>query len=379
MIRTQPRETASDGADPDPTAGRSRLPSAAEVLPWLTRRVSVRPFGPGWWSFNPSVHYDRATGIWRCVFRCANYSLPDGVPQLSPDARRGRAATRNAIAVLDPATLEIAGLREVRELDDLPRSNACTSLGFEDMRLFSTERDGLMAVATCLERNVERPSCPEMVLCWIDDAGDVVRVAPLRGSWSHRPQKNWSPFDGTATPRLLYSIERGVVMGEDGPVRGSPPPTPAARRPQGAQIANRGRSGVEIKIMTGYAVVASPAAAPPAPGSSELRGGSQLVAIGGDRWLGIAHEMKLRQPERKKYYWHTLYLCDGAGRLLARSAPLKLDGERGIEFAAGIAVDDRGGVAISYGTDDHDSWIAVTRLDAILGILRPVDRTTSSP
>jgi hypothetical protein len=103
-----------------------------------------------------------------------------------------------------------------------------------------------------------------------------------------------------------------------------------------------------------------------------LRGGSQLVRVGGDRWLGIAHETKLMQPERRKFYWHTFYLCDDDGRMIERSPPLKLDGERGIEFAAGLAMDDQGGAAISYGTDDHDAWIAVTRLDAILGILRPI-------
>lgn len=338
----------------------------------MVRRISIRPFGSGWWSFNPSLHHDRTDGAWRCVFRCANYSLPDGIPQLSPDARGGRAATRNVIALLDPVTLAILGMREMRELDQRPRARGCPSLGYEDLRLFRTARDGLCAVATALHLNLERPSCPEVVLCHLDPRLDIVDASPLRGPWSAGPQKNWSPFDGTAEPRLLYSIERGVVMSDRGPVRGSPI-CQVPRRPSGAVVRSIGRCGVEVKVMGGRPDAHHPPAAPAAPGSTELRGGSQLIEIGGDRWLGVAHEMRLRQPHRRKFYWHTLYVVDGEGRLFERSPPFKLSASHGIEFAAGIAMDDRGGIAISYGTDDHDSWIAITTLEAVTRVLRPID------
>ena len=45
------------------------------------------------------------------------------------------------------------------------------------------------------------------------------------------------------------------------------------------------------------------------------------------------------------------------------------------DIPAGIDIDGRGGVAISFGTDDHDSWIGVTDLDAILRVLAPVERS----
>jgi hypothetical protein len=359
----------------DRKTGRRRLPAAQDILPWMTRCVSISPFGPGWWSFNPCVHRDQS-GTWRVALRLANYSLPGGIPQLSPDARQGRAATRNVLATLDPVTLALASWREVAELDDQPRATSCASLGYEDLRLFSTERDGLMGIATALQLNLQHPSRPEMVLLRFDEAGDVADARPLRGPWSAQAQKNWSPFDGAPEPRFLYSIERGVVMGEDGPVPGSPLPMSAEPRQLTGIVANNiGRCGVEVKVMGTMARAPGPVPAQPAPpGSTELRGGSQLVRVGGDRWLGIAHETKLMQPERKKFYWHTFYLLDDDGRMVERSRPFKLDGERGIEFAAGLALDDQGGAAISYGTDDHDAWIAVTRLDAILEILRPIGR-----
>ncbi len=358
-------------------ATQRRLPTATEILStWMARRVSIRPFGSGWWSFNPSIHHDRVDRAWRCVFRCANYSLPGGVPQLSPDARAGRAATRNVVTTLDPSTLEIVSAREMRELDDRPRATACPSLGYEDMRLFRTARDGLVGVATALQCNLEHPGLPEVVICRLDRQLDVVDVAPLRGPWSTQAQKNWSPFDGTDEVRLLYSIERGVVMSDRGPVTGSPSPTSGEPRQLTGVIANNiGRCGVEVKVTgarPGMLGAQGVRGALPAPGSTELRGGSQLVEIGHDRWLGVAHETKLRQPHRRKFYWHTLYTCDGLGRMLERSAPFKLSADHDIEFAAGLAIDGRGGVAISFGTDDHDAWIGVTDLDAVERVLRPL-------
>jgi hypothetical protein len=361
------------------TSAGHPFPPAAEILGghWMTRKISVEPFGRGWWSFNPCVHHDPETGAWRCAFRVANYSLPDGVPQLSSDARRGRAVTRNVIGTLDPGTLEVSGLREVRELDARPRAPACSSLGYEDVRLF---RAGgrLRGVATALQLNVEHPSRPEIVLLDLSEEGDVVDAVPLRGAWSNLPQKNWAPFDGADDVRLLYSIERGVVMSPDGPVSGRPAPPPVDR-PAMTAIRGVGRCGVEVRMMgtTRWGVSDGPAAAPrPPPGSTELRGGSQLVEIGPGRWLGIAHETRLTPANHRKLYWHTLYTCDSSGAMLERSGPMKLSPEHGIEFAAGLAVDGRGSVAISYGTDDHDAWIGVTTLDAIEAAMEEARRVS---
>jgi hypothetical protein len=356
---------------------RRRPPPIDTLLPWVSRNVSVRPFGMGWWSFNPSVHRDR-DGTWRCVYRCANYSLPDGVVQLSDDAHHGKARSRNVVAVLDPTTWDVVSLREVHELDDLPRVTGCSSLGLEDMRLFRTDRDGLTGIATALQYNVEHPNWPEMVLCRLSDECDVVEVTPIRGAWSCRPQKNWSPFDDATEPRLLYSIERGVVMSEHGPVHGSPLPM-MPRAPMGERMMHVGKNGVEVKLLV------NPNGPPPAQvvttapgnvGSSELRGGSQLIAIEDGLWLGIAHEMTTAQVNRRKLYWHTFYAVDGAGRMVARSGPLKL-AQHDIEFAAGMAIDgDR--VVISYGTDDHDARIGVTSLGRVLDMLRPVGKPGDS-
>ena len=101
-----------------------------------------------------------------------------------------------------------------------------------------------------------------------------------------------------------------------------------------------------------------------------LRGGTQLVRVADDAWLGIGHEMKFLN--NLKFYWHTFYLVDAKGKMKAASAPMKL-ASNGIEFAAGMAIDgDR--VVISFGVDDMECKIGETRLSAVMELLRPVER-----
>jgi predicted GH43/DUF377 family glycosyl hydrolase len=101
-----------------------------------------------------------------------------------------------------------------------------------------------------------------------------------------------------------------------------------------------------------------------------LRGGTQLVRVDQDAWLGIGHEMKFDRG--KKYYWHVFYLVDSQGTMRAVSEPMKL-APNGIEFAAGMAVDgDR--VVVSFGVDDMASRLGETRLSAVMGVLQKIDR-----
>jgi len=372
----------------DRLVGLRSLPRARDLLsPWSVTNISVYPFGPGWWPFNPSIHVDPRDGTWRCLVRCANYTLPDGIPQLSSDARVGRAQTRNVLLTLgeDLAPRSLAELVEPAASRAPPRA-LCTSMGLEDLRLFCTRADGLVAVGCALQHNLDHPNRPEIVLCRIGDQPSLVRtrrgdaVVPilsvdlLRGDWGFRPQKNWVPFDATERVRLLYSIERGIVMAEDGPAPGSPPPL-LARVPPPAyhQIRPPGRGNTEVRLSSRTIAMVSPprVAKHVVDRHDELRGGSQLVALPDGRWLGVAHEMTFSRIGQSKFYWHTFYTVDNAGCLLERSPALRLSGDHGIEFAAGLAIDGAGRLAVSYGTDDHEAWIATTTLDAVLQILRP--------
>jgi hypothetical protein len=101
-----------------------------------------------------------------------------------------------------------------------------------------------------------------------------------------------------------------------------------------------------------------------------LRGGTQLVCVADDAWLGVGHEMKF--VGGKKHYWHTWYLVDSLGKMTAASEPMKL-APNGIEFAAGMAIDgDR--VVVSFGVDDMECRIGETSLSAVMEMLRPIGR-----
>lgn len=370
----------------------SALPGIDALIPWSVVELPHQPLGTGWWGFNPSVHFDPTDGTWRCAIRCASYSLPGGQLQLSPDASPGRVRTRNLLATLDPSTLAPTKMCEIREADSNPRNPKCANLGLEDLRLFRTERDGLVGIATALQYNLADASRPEMVLCRIREFASgaaIDQATPLRGPWSFRAQKNWVPFDGAKTPRMLYSIERGAIVTDEGLIPGSAPPVqiapPEPTTPRGlhrAESAKRlGHRAIEVKLRgpTAMRVDCQPRTAKVTAAtkqrstiarSDELRGGSQLVRIGPDRWLGIGHEMRV-SARTGKLYWHTFYTVDDEGKLTARSRPLKLSRAHGIEFCAGMAIDPSGRVAISFGVDDFRAKIGVTRLEKVLDLLAP--------
>jgi hypothetical protein len=379
--------------------------AASEIIPWDVIGLDLRPFRD-FYAFNPSVHYDPTDGVWRCVLRNCDYHAPGGVP-VATRKKGGRITTRNVMAILDPVTWQPIAHYEMRELDGLVRNKAAGAHGFEDVRLFRTERDGLMGVASTMELRTDS-SKQDIVLLRFDSTDDyaIVEAQPIRGGWSEYAQKNWAPFDGALGVRLLYSIERGLVFDGDGPIGNGGNGDGKPKLATGAGVAaaipephmhvparhNSGgvryNGGVETRLTNRVVRADRAGDTPSAPAirrstdlgwlSQGLRGGSQLVALGDDSWLGIGHEMCIMH--NRKFYWHTWYTCDNRGRLMARSGPMKLSG-CGIEFAAGLALDPDGGdgdrLVCSFGTEDQDSWLGITSLDAVVRALVPLESTAS--
>lgn len=365
------------------------MKQATEILaPFRATAISIQPFGPGFWSFNPSILREPDTGRWLCAQRHADYCAPNGIVRANM-AKGGRVQTFNTVAVLEPqgaGDWRMVELYELPEIDGLPRNPLASSQGFEDLRLYWTERDGVCAIATTMQLRAEQAQ--EMVALRFADPreGDwsIISATPLRGAWSTVPQKNWMPYVGTMGPRFLYSIERGIVFDEHGPIWNAPHsdavPEPITERAQTRTITYSG--GVETRL-TGKVVRAERAdgtrRAKPEPPRSDwsspgLRGGSQLVPhpFADGLYLGIGHDMIWRRNVGK-HYWHVLFTCDGAGHVITRSEPFKLS-ECGIEFAAGLAIDDAtDDVIISYGTEDRNSWLATTPLEIVLDAMKPAD------
>jgi hypothetical protein len=429
------------------------MKQASDLLPWKVTDISVYPYGHDFWSMNPSVHRDNSDGTWRCVARIVDYSMPNGVIVRSKKAGPGH-QTRNAMLILDPQSWKPAKIYQMHERDDHPRVS-CPNTGYEDMRLFRTDQGGLQGIAASLHLKRDGRTAaggpshqpPEQVILSFDAEYNIVAVRPVRGEgFSGRPQKNWVPFDHCVEPRFLYSVDKGSMFDDRGPVQGDaavvrpsvnapsvatsapvelpvselappPPPPPAqvqtapAQAPP-AQVQTAPaqappakppakppdrrtliRSGTEAQLVRGRRVVIDQQSTRPTatryrgarsggestrvlgtgralpPKYEGLRGGTQLVRVGDDAWLGIGHEMKF--VDGKKYYWHVLYVVNSKGTMTSASEPMKLAPE-GIEFAAGMAIEgDR--VVVSFGVDDMYCRIGETKLSAVRGILRPVE------
>lgn len=169
-------------------------------------------------------------------------------------------------------------------------------------------------------------------------------------------------------------IVRGKRMVPTAPPTSRAQPRPIApQAPQASQVSQASQASIRVpaamhrggestRMMgTGRALL---------PRYEGLRGGTQLVRVDEDAWLGIGHEMKF--VSGKKYYWHVFYLVNAQGAMRAVSEPMKL-APNGIEFAAGLAIDgDR--AVVSFGVDDMDCCLGETRLSAVMEVLQKTDR-----
>jgi hypothetical protein len=307
----------------------------------------------------------------------------------SPRARAGESRTKNAIVIFDPDSWRPVEIYKMRERDGLPRVS-CASMGYEDIRIFRTDKGGLQGIAASLHlwRGDRVPKrLVEQVLLSFDAEYNVSQALPIRGSsWGTLPQKNWVPFDDCAEPRFLYSIgegrlfdERGPLASKETPVRSSSHPrVPLSEPNERARRRARRRASDNAIALNDEEPRRSRADRDGSRHSIDLssaeltcdglRGGTQLVRVGNEGWLGIGHKMKF--VNRKKLYWHVWYLVDEYGKLTAVSPPMKL-ASNSIEFAAGMGVEgDR--IVVSFGVDDMECKIGETRLSSVLETLQVV-------
>lgn len=315
--------------------------------------------------------------------------MPNGVTVRSETALPGESRTKNAMVIFDPRRWRPLEIYKMREHDELPRTSS-GSVGYEDMRIFRTDRGGLQGIAAALhlKRSDRRKPLAEQVIVSLDDQYDVVDAQPIRGEgWSDLPQKNWVPFDHCEEPRFLYEIDKGTMFDDRGELRGKDAVVWPSSRPRRlyepdeefrSRAADRAdeadderdrenRRRLRRDDRDGRALKAS---VPQVPSCQGLRGGSQLVRVGDDAWLGIGHAMCF--VDKRKYYWHVWYLVDSRGKPKSASLPMKL-ASNGIEFAAGLAIDgDR--VVVSFGVDDMECRIGETSLSAVMAKLQTIPR-----
>lgn len=350
---------------------------ADEIIPWKVTDISFRPF-KDFWSMNPSLHFDGHT--WRCVLRCADYCMENGVTVRSRKAKPNEARTKNAMVILDPSSWKAIEIYKMHELDALPRAS-CDSVGYEDIRLFRTDKGGLQGIAASLHLRRDgssRNRHAEQAVLSFGPNYDIVDAKPIRyGYWTEQPQKNWAPFDHCVEPRFLYAIDRGTLFDDRGALQSGIVKTSTQPRSiPDPDAKSRGRARERAQECeskrareTRRRDREAPGADPSISSYEGLRGGTQLVRVADDTWVGIGHAMQFIR--KRKIYWHCWYASDSRGKMKSIGPPMKL-ATNGIEFAAGLVITgDR--VVVSFGVDDMEAKIAETKLSAVMGMLRPVE------
>ena len=165
--------------------------------------------------FNPSIAYD-GKGKLRINIRACNFAVkPHGDWYIRGKVRH--AQTKNMYGYLNPDTLEITGLKEVKHDDKTPEEIASIS-GLEDARLFWRE-DGMHFSGVRVDTRIEYRTPGRMAELVLDEKTGTLKY--LRTMYSPsliRTEKNWMPTDKPADFEYSYSptqvYKNNAVQGE---------------------------------------------------------------------------------------------------------------------------------------------------------------------
>ena len=356
------------------TRGRSVVPKAAaavppaaasSLLPWKVTDISYRPFD-GFWSFNPSIHFDGET--WRCVLRCADYALPDSVQIRGPYAQPHQAQTHNAMLILDPDGWKPIEIFPMQELDGAPRLNAARAAASRTALVSDLGRGAARNRGFAAPR-ARDSHAGQLHTAARAGAGRLRRPIQHRGGHPFARQglggqgaKELGAVDGAAEPRFLYAVERGILMGVDGPIneRSAAAFKVAPGLPKASRFASH---GPEVRMSRPVEPIHNLVRSTSPREYSGLRGGTQLQQIGEGHWLGLARDDLLGRAEEEILLARVLPVDDD-GTLLAKSPTIKLAPAFGIEFAAGLAIDGDCAVILR-----HRRYAVLHRRDGARGIV----------
>jgi len=356
------------------------MKEAKDLLPWKVTDISLHPY-EGFWSFNPSIHFDGET--WRCVLRCCDYAMPGGITVRSKHAGPMGQQTKNAMVLFDPQTWKPLQVFKMHEKDGLPRES-CPHVGYEDMRIFKTDKGGLQGIAASLHLRRGRPRTtegvpqhqpPEQVLLSFDASYNIVGARPIRGNGSGTPQKNWVPFDHCTEPRFLYSIDKGVMFddcgalhGDDakaspssiarsslraGPVHPEAPPSSESPRETSSsskRVDHRvNMRGSDIRILRGGrraldAASTRPSSRPPGKttGRSIAGASAGVLARSANDSMRVMGSGRIRLPKYQGLRGGTQLCRIGEGAWLGIGHEMKFVGGKKYYWHAWYVVDDRG-------------------------------------
>lgn len=310
--------------------------SACEMFPsFRAVPIECADAPEGYSPLNPSVA--KNDGGLACVLRLSNFAaLTDG--RYISRATDGIVRTENRWLALDAKDLSTRSAHPIqdRSVRDDSVGDHHRVRGYEDLRLFQA-RGRWWASATVCDRQPGESRC-EIAILELSKAGTdmaIERVHLQRSYEAHLHQKNWVPLVENDAIFFLYSVDPTILLRLDWETM----------------------QCVEIDRTE------------PSAALDHLRGGSQAIAVDGEkRWLFVTHEV-IANEGQKRIYLHRFALFQ-AGEVTMVSDPFYFL-ERGIEFCAGMARGEGSQVVLSFGSDDQRACLASVDLAEIMSALKP--------
>jgi tetratricopeptide (TPR) repeat protein len=292
----------------------SELSSGVRIVP-----IS-NPSQDGYHCMNPSVCVHRGKLI--TSIRTVNYVIDDLGRYVIPQADAGVVKTTNYLADVSPGDYAVSNIRTVA--DQTGKSRFTTMVrGYEDLRLASIG-DQLYASATVRDHKPNMPC--EIAVCRLQDDGTIPE------DWlqsSPRDEKNWMPIVHEGRLSFLYSMDPTVVLRFD---------------QETGMCQETARSTPSLAL-------------------DHMRGGSQVIAVPGQGWLAVTHEVVILDDRRR--YLHRFVRLDDGFRVTHVSNAWRIRPLLSVEFVAGMALYE-GKIILSAGLDDNEACFVVLNVDEAL-------------
>lgn len=285
----------------------------------------------GWTSMNPSICLAGANRA--MLLRQVNYRLEnrnykvvdaDGVIRtrnllLSLNTHYQVTHTTTLESLLEPQLLSAAAT--------LAQRHNFPVQGYEDGRLLRW-RDHWWFSATV--RDTTKDGICEIALLQLSERGLINREYLLRGAWSDKHQKNWMPFIYQDSLHFVYSLSPTIILRFD-------------EDSGSAHIIHESQPDQALE---------------------HLRGGTQLLHLNKEGWLGVCHE----SPDTgagEKHYLHRFFLLDLNWRLRGLTDAFKLS-QQNIEFCSGLAREGASdNLVLSYGVNDSQALVSTISLQKV--------------
>lgn len=314
-------------------------PILRDVLPGYRERALVVPLSPGWSAFNPSIA--ARDGGYLLTVRTSNYVFEPPTTYYPAD---GGSTVRTSYQTIDldgdlepigPPRPLIDRTPDDGLLDFLVRDN-------EDLRPFRVGERWFGTAATW--RRMADPPYRMIRYGLFDldvEAGTIGNPRWLSDGGHGFHEKNWMPAVSGEDLFFVYSVGPTIVLGCDG---------------------DSGR----LRLAANHA----------APGVlGEARGGPPLLPYE-DGYLTLTHEVSYWETGARAYL-HRLVRFGPDFAVTHATHPFRFHGES-IEYALGLArCGDR--LVATFGTMDHEAWLAELDAETMLAMLIPVHDLAGAP